>query len=227
LSAVTHALTSKISTSLSALALAASERQLSQLVQYVELLAKWNHTYNLTAVRDVGQMATLHIADCLAAIAPLRERMKPGERLLDVGTGGGLPGVVIAIMLPDISVTLNDTVLKKCAFLRQAKAALKLDNVEVIHARVEEIQAPAFNIITSRAFSDINLLVELTSKLLSASTCYCAMKGVVPTDEIARLPAHLTAQVQPLTVPGLDAERCLVWITRLDNPLDNSLDKSP
>jgi 16S rRNA (guanine527-N7)-methyltransferase len=224
---VTHALTSKISTSLSALALAASERQLSQLVQYVELLAKWNHTYNLTAVRDVGQMATLHIADCLAAIAPLRERMKPGERLLDVGTGGGLPGVVIAIMLPDISVTLNDTVLKKCAFLRQAKAALKLDNVEVIHARVEDIavstQAPTFDMITSRAFSDINLLVELTSKLLSVSTQYCAMKGIVPEDEIARLPTHLTAQVQPLTVPGLDAERCLVWITRLDN----SLDKSP
>jgi 16S rRNA (guanine527-N7)-methyltransferase len=211
---VAQTLEIQLSGILKALDLPASAQQRQQLLDYLALLGKWNSTYNLTAVREVDAMMTLHLADCLAVVQPIATRLGTlqGKRLLDVGTGGGLPGIVLAIMLPQLQVTLNDTVQKKCAFLQQAKGSLALPNVNVIHSRVETISSPPFDIICSRAFSDLPLLLQLTSALVSASTHYCAMKAIVPVDEIAKLPKHLQATVEPLQVPGLDAERCLIWI---------------
>lgn len=196
---------------LDALHLAPTPRQLQQLLDYTALLQRWNRVYNLTAVRDIEGIARLHMADCLAAV-PAIASAKP-QRLLDVGSGGGLPGMILAIAMPEVAVHLIDTVQKKCAFLRQAAGSLGLHNVTVHHARVETLRdEQGFDCITSRAFSDLSLLIGRSAHLLAPNGQWCAMKGQPPEDEIAAIPAGYTAQIQPLQVPGLDAQRCLVWI---------------
>jgi len=185
-----------------------------RLEAYLGLLAKWNAAYNLTAVRDPAQMRTQHLADCLAVLEPLRRQLggRPA-RILDVGSGGGLPGVVLALAEPIWDVSCVDAVGKKAAFVRQVAAELALPNLHAAHARVEALEAPPFNVITSRAFSSLPDFARLTRPLLAAGGVWMAMKGKRPDDEIAALPADIEVfHVEPLTVPGLDAERCLIWM---------------
>lgn len=197
-----------------ALGLASSPAQLEQLAAYLALLQRWNATYNLTAVRDPAQMLTHHLADCLAVVAPLSERLGDAPaRVLDVGSGGGLPGAVLAIMRPALDVTCVDTVGKKAAFIRQVGAELKLPNLHAEHARVESMGGPAFDVVTSRAFASLADFTRLTRDRLAERGVWMAMKGKAPTDELAALPADIDVfHVERLTVPGLDAERCLVWM---------------
>ena len=197
------------------LALQASPSQRTQLLDYLALLQRWNRVYNLTAVRDPQQMLTVHLADCLALVPSLAAHQP--KRLLDVGSGGGLPGLVLAIMLPEMDVVLNDAVQKKCAFLQQAAAELRLAQVRVVHGRVEGLKLPAFDCITSRAFSDLDTLLQLTSPLLAEGGCWAAMKGHVPEAELAALPDDVQAHVELLRVPGLCAQRCVVWMLRRNN----------
>lgn len=192
------------------LPLALSDAQIAQLIDYLALLSKWNAVYNLTAVRDPAQMVTQHLLDSLA-VAPA---FADAKRVLDVGAGGGLPGMVLAIARPDMRVAMIDTVHKKTAFLTQAKAELGLTNVAIHTMRVEQLQAPEkFDVITSRAFAELADFVTWSGHLLKEGGRFIAMKGVLPTEEIARLPAGWkVSQVQSLAVPGLNAERHLIFI---------------
>lgn len=198
-----------------ALQIALSDAQLAQLMDYLELLSKWNGVYNLTAVRDPALMVTQHLLDSLAVVPAFAK----AENVLDVGAGGGLPGMVLAIARPDMRVSMIDTVHKKTAFLTQAKAELGLANVTVYTARVEQLQVPhQFDVITSRAFAELNDFVTWSAHLLKEGGHFIAMKGVMPNDEIARLPAGWKVSgVQALNVPGLHAERHLVFIERGEN----------
>ena len=206
-----------------ALGLALSDAQIDQLLEFLALLQKWNKVYNLTAVRDPQEMLTHHLLDSLAAVAPLRRHVSErgrgaagqGARLLDVGSGGGLPGVVFAICCPALDVSCVDTVGKKAAFIQQAAVALKLPNLHGIHARVETLQAP-FDIISCRAFASLPDFVNGSRGALAPQGTWLAMKGKRPDDEIAALPAGVQVfHVEPLAVPGLDAERCIVWMRPL------------
>lgn len=212
-----------------ALGLDLSDRQTDQLLDYLALIAKWNKVYNLTAVRDPREMLTHHLLDSLAVIAPLQRELAaeppihtpalPGaaanrRRLLDVGAGAGLPGIVIAICCPDTDVQCADAAAKKAAFIRQAAAALGLANLRGVHARVETLAGP-FDIVTSRAFASLADFVALSAQALAPSGRWLAMKGKHPADEIAALPAFVSVfHVEQLTVPGLAAERCIVWMRR-------------
>lgn len=197
-----------------ALGLVPSRAQLEQLAAYLALLQRWNATYNLTAVRDPAQMLTHHLADCLTVVGPLRERLGDAPaRVLDVGSGGGLPGAVLAIMRPALDVTCVDTVGKKAAFIRQVGAELKLPNLHAEHVRVEAMGGRGFDVVTSRAFASLADFTRLTRDRLAAGGVWMAMKGKTPTEELAALPASTEVfHVERLTVPGLDAERCLVWM---------------
>ena len=195
-----------------ALGLTPTEAQRGALLQYLGLLQHWNATYNLTAVRDRAGMLTQHLADCMAVIPPLARRAGQG-RLLDVGSGGGLPGVVIAILLPGWDVTCVDAVAKKTAFIRQVAGALALRNLHAVHGRVEQLQAPPFDLVTARAFASLADFVALTRRHLAPGGAWMAMKGRAPDDEIAALPPDAEVfHVEPLRVPGLDAQRCLIWM---------------
>lgn len=187
----------------------------AKLTGYLDLLQRWNTTYNLTAVRDRAGMRTQHLADCLAVLPALRRHLEQG-RLLDVGSGGGLPGVVIAAAMPDIDVTCVDTVGKKAAFVRQVAGSLALPNLHSVHSRVESMKGAApFQVITSRAFATLELFTRLTDSLLDQGGVWMAMKGQTPDDEIAELPVTVEVfHVEHLKVPGLDAQRCLVWMCR-------------
>ncbi|MFN9746360.1 MAG: 16S rRNA (guanine(527)-N(7))-methyltransferase RsmG [Betaproteobacteria bacterium] len=192
-----------------------SAPQRAGLVAYVDLLARWNATYNLTAVRERDAVWAQHIADCLAVLPALDRHLATGgvRRVLDVGSGGGLPGVVLALMRPALDVTCVDAVGKKAAFVRQVAGALALPQLRAVHGRVEALRAPPFDLVTSRAFASLADFVRLTRPLLAPGGTWLAMKGKVPADEIAALPADVTVfHVEPISVPGLDAERCLVWI---------------
>jgi 16S rRNA (guanine527-N7)-methyltransferase len=198
-----------------ALALDLTETQLDTLLAYLALLQRWNATYNLTAVRDPEQMVTQHLADCLAVIGPLRRHCSEGrtQRILDVGSGGGLPGVVIAALNPNVDVTCVDTVGKKAAFVRQAAGELGLKNLFAEHSRVEQLKAAPFDVIVSRAFASLDDFTRLTRHHLAPQGVWMAMKGKTPDDEMAQLTAELVVfHVEHLTIPGLQAERCLVWI---------------
>jgi 16S rRNA (guanine527-N7)-methyltransferase len=198
-----------------ALGLPISTPQRAGLVTYVDLLARWNATYNLTAVREREAVWAQHIADCLAVLPALDRHLAGGgtRRVLDVGSGGGLPGVVLALMRPALDVTCVDAVGKKAAFVRQVAGALALPNLHAVHGRVEALRAPPFELVTSRAFASLADFVRLTRPLLAPGGSWLAMKGKLPADEIAALPADVTVfHVEPIGVPGLDAERCLVWI---------------
>ncbi len=194
------------------LGLAPTSAQTSALSNYLDLLQRWNATYNLTAVRDRAGMVTQHLADCLAIIPPLQRRATQG-RLLDVGSGGGLPGVVIATLLPGWDVTCVDAVAKKIAFVRQVAGSLGLPNLHAEHSRVESLRALPFELITSRAFASLADFTALTRKHLAPGGAWLAMKGRVPDDEMAALPPDVHVfHVEPLHVPGLNAQRCLVWM---------------
>ena len=194
------------------LGLAPTEEQTQALHGFMDLLARWNGVYNLTSVRDPAAMRTQHLADCLAVIPALVRHGMQG-RVLDVGSGGGLPGVVIAIMLPGCDVTCVDTVGKKAAFVRQVAGDLGLKNLHAAHARVENLRALPFNVVISRAFASLADFVSLSRPLLAEGGVWLAMKGRRPDAEMAALPADVEVfHVEPLQVPQLDAQRCLVWM---------------
>jgi 16S rRNA (guanine527-N7)-methyltransferase len=198
----------------SPLALTPTETQREALCAFLELLQRWSAIYNLTAVREPAAMLTQHLADCLAVIEPLRHMRERG-RLLDVGSGGGLPGVVIAIMLPLVDVTCVDAVGKKAAFVRQVAGVMRLPNLQAVHARVERMRDGPFDIVTSRAFASLLDFTASTRSRLAEDGVWMAMKGRTPDAEIAALPVDIDVfHVEQLTVPGLDAKRCLVWMRR-------------
>ncbi len=220
-SPVHPAYAAQLDAGLAALPLQLDARQQQQLLDFVALLAKWNKVYNLTALRDPSQMVSHHLLDALA-VAPA---FAQARRVLDVGAGGGVPGLVLAICWPEIAFTLNDIVHKKTAFLIQAKAELGLKNVSVITGRVEQIKlgqtmpnhgmVAAFDVITSRAFAELTDFVNWAGHLLAEHGQFIAMKGVYPEAEIAALPAPWYARaVTRIHVPQLDAERHLVMIER-------------
>jgi 16S rRNA (guanine527-N7)-methyltransferase len=206
------ALAATLASGIQALGLDLNEKQREQLLDYLSLLFKWNSVYNLTSVRDPMQMATLHILDSLAAVPAF----DGAQNVLDVGAGGGLPGIVLAIARPDMAVSMVDTVHKKTAFLTQVKAQLGLSNVTVYTAKVQEMPAPRrFDVITSRAFADLSDFVNWSGHHLQEGGRFIALKGTAPKDEQERVPADWkVTQLQPLKVPGLDAERHLVFIER-------------
>lgn len=199
---------------LAALGLPLAAAQQGLLLDYLALLAKWNKVYNLTAVREPESMLRLHLLDSLAALPPLRRHtLGQPTRVLDVGSGGGLPGAAFAIAAPELSITCVDTVAKKARFITQVGAELGLKNLRAEHARVEELQAAPFPVITSRAFSSLADFVSLTRTLLAPGGVWMALKGQHPVDEIAALPADVEVfHVEQLAVPGVDAQRCLVWM---------------
>ncbi|MEY8877799.1 MAG: 16S rRNA (guanine(527)-N(7))-methyltransferase RsmG [Leptothrix sp. (in: b-proteobacteria)] len=201
-----------------ALACPLSDAQADALLAYLALLQRWNQVYNLTAIRDPQQMLLQHLLDSLTVIAPLARELPPAataQRLLDVGSGGGLPGVVIAVLRPDLQVTCVDTVGKKATFIRQVSAELRLPNLRAQHARVEQLQDGPYDLITSRAFASLFDFVQLSRALLAPHGRWMAMKGQHPQAEIDALPADVqVTAVEPLQVPGLDAARCLVWLQR-------------
>lgn len=195
-----------------ALGLALTPAQVDQLLAYLALLQKWNRVYNLTAVRDPAEMLTHHLIDSLSVIGPLSRHGAP-SRLMDVGAGGGLPGVVIAICCPGTDVTCVDAVAKKATFIQQVAAELKLPNLHGVHSRVEQLKAEPFGVITSRAFASLLDFTALTRQHLADGAVWLAMKGQHPADEMAALPADVDVfHVEQLQVPGLDAQRCIVWM---------------
>ena len=196
-----------------ALGVELSEGQQQQLLAYLALLIKWNKAYNLTAVRDPDEMVSRHLLDSLSVVSFVAES---GQTLLDVGSGGGMPGVPLAIMFPDRSFTLLDSNGKKTRFLTQVKLELKLANLEVVHSRVEQFQpAEAFDGITSRAFSSLEDFASWTRHLGNTQTRWLAMKGVQPDDELQRLPADFRLNAcHVLKVPGCQGQRHLLILRR-------------
>ena len=187
-----------------------SAAQVEKLLDYLALLNKWNSVYNLTSVRDPMQMVTLHLLDSLAAVPAFKD----AANVLDVGAGGGLPGMVLAISRPDMKVSMIDTVHKKTAFLNQVKAELELGNVTVYTKKVQDLEVKTkFDVITSRAFADLSDFVNWSGHLLQEGGQFIALKGTAPAEERERLPAPWKQQkLEPLEVPGLDAGRHLVFI---------------
>ena len=192
-------------------------QQLDQLLDYLDLLQKWGKVYNLTSVRQPAEMLTHHLLDSLAIVLPLEGQIaRPGladvVKLLDVGSGAGLPGVVVAVCCPHIHVSCVDTVGKKAAFIQQAALSLGLPNLKGIHARVENLP-DAYDVVVSRAFASLVDFTFLSSKQMAPGALWLALKGKMPDVEIADLPASVQVfHVEQLAVPGLDAERCLVWM---------------
>ena len=211
-------LRSQLERALPTLGLTLSEAQVGALMEYLALIQKWTKVYNLTAVRDPAEMLTHHLLDSLTVINPLRQQLAAlaptdaRRRLLDVGSGAGLPGIVIAICCPEIAVDCVDTVAKKAAFIQQVAATLRLPNLRGLHARVENLTDP-YDVISSRAFA---ALVDFTSWSVQALTeqgVWMGMKGKHPAEEMAALPSSVQVfHVEQLVVPGLDAERCIVWM---------------
>ena len=203
-----------------ALGLALNQATLGQLMAYQQLLQRWNRVYNLTALRDPDEMLSHHLIDCLAVVAPLRQVVADlphsgALRILDVGSGGGLPGVVLALVEPGWQVSCVDTVAKKANFIRQVAAELRLPNLQGLHARVEALPVTAgqFQVITSRAFASLVDFTQLSLLALAKDGVWMAMKGKVPDAEMAVLPSSVQVfHVEQLLVPELEAQRCLVWL---------------
>jgi 16S rRNA (guanine527-N7)-methyltransferase len=197
----------QLSAGIAALGLALPDGAEAKLIAYLALLDKWNRVYNLTAVRDAERMVSHHLLDSLAAVPYFQ-----AGSILDVGSGGGLPGIPLAIARPELQVTLLDSIAKKTAFLLQAKAELGLANLNVVTSRVEDFRPQTgFDVITSRAFSDLKEFVTLTRHLLKPGGKWLAMKGLYPHEEIAGLPAGVKVSADhALRVPGLEASRHLI-----------------
>jgi len=198
------------------LGVALSPQQEQTLLDYVGWIAKWNRVYNLTAVRDPHDMLVQHILDSLTVVPALRRYQTQAQlhsiKVLDVGAGAGLPGVVLAIACPDVQVACVDTVAKKALFIEQVAAALRLPNLRGIHARVENLQE-AYDVVTSRAFASLADFTQWSASSLASHGVWMAMKGKHPEAELAELPSKVEVfHVEPLNVPGLDAERCLIWM---------------
>jgi len=201
----------ELSTGARQLGVELSEGQHAQLLAYLALLIKWNKAYNLTAVRDPDEMVSRHLLDSLSVMPFIHS-----ERWLDVGSGGGMPGIPLAILHPDKQVTVLDSNGKKTRFLTQVKMELKLDNLQVIHKRVEEYQpAQPFTGIVSRAFSSMENFTNWTRHLGDEKTQWLAMKGLHPADELVALPADFKVDSeQALTVPGCQGQRHLLILRR-------------
>ena len=197
----------------SRIGLTLSAQQLDLLRSYLTMLQKWNKVYNLTAVRDPAEMLTHHLLDSLAVIPSLlRQRGGQPFTLLDVGSGGGLPGAVIAICCPQIKVSCVDTVAKKAAFQQQIALELRLPNLRGIHARVETLTEPQ-DVVCSRAFASLPDFTQWTRKSVATGGVWMAMKGKHPAEELTVLPPEVQVfHVEQIIVPGLDAERCIVWM---------------
>ncbi len=198
------------------LGLSLSDEQIAQLMAFLDLLQKWNKVYNLTSVRDPQEMLTHHLLDSLAAVTPLVRHLEgtglPAPKLLDVGSGGGLPAVVFAICLPQLDVSCVDTVGKKVAFIQQAAAALRLRNLHGIQSRVEQL-SQQYDVVSCRAFAALQDFTAWSAQTLKADGIWLAMKAKRPDDELALLPVTVQVlNIEPLQVPGLDAERCIVWM---------------
>jgi 16S rRNA (guanine527-N7)-methyltransferase len=219
-----HPLKNGLQKGLADLGLDLDESRQSQLLAYLDLIAKWTQVYNLTAVRDAHEMLTYHLLDSLAVVLPLRRALAEmatlpegsGARtsfcLLDVGAGAGLPGVVIAITCPEVAVTCVDTVAKKAAFVQQVAVTLKLPNLKGLHARVETL-TEHYDVVCSRAFASLKDFTTWSRTALAPNGVWLAMKGKHPDAELAELPKDIQVfHVEPLKVPGLDAERCIVWM---------------
>ncbi|QJQ06457.1 16S rRNA (guanine(527)-N(7))-methyltransferase RsmG [Undibacterium piscinae] len=208
----TDELSSMLAEGVKLLPLSLSDEQLSKMIAYLALLVKWNSVYNLTSVRDPKEMVKQHLLDSLSAA----HAFKDAQNILDVGSGGGLPGMILAICYPDKRISMIDTVNKKTAFLNQAKAELGLKNVTVHTGRVEALQVvDKFDVITSRAFSEICNFVNWSGHLLAEGGQFLAMKGVNPNEEIERMPAGWAVSgIEVLSVPGLDVERHLIYIKK-------------
>lgn len=203
---------------LQALGLDLTPAQIDTLMEFQALLGKWNKVYNLTAVRDPQEMLTHHLLDSLAAVPALQRHLaqmpaREGRTaMLDVGSGGGLPGVVFAICCPQIDVHCVDTVGKKAAFIQQAAATLRLSNLRGIHSRVEQLTT-RYPLISCRAFASLADFTSWSRQALEEGGTWLAMKGKHPDDEIAALPTDVQVfHVELLKVPGLDAERCILWL---------------
>ena len=215
------ALLQALSLGVKALGLSVTEAQQRQLLSYMALIQKWNKVYNLTALKTPQEILTHHLLDSLSSISPLLGYLAQSARgvgqeveLLDVGSGGGLPGVVIAICCPNIRVTCVDTVSKKAAFVQQVAASLKLSNLRGLHARVERLKGP-FDVVCSRAFASLPDFVSWSVGALSERGVWMAMKGKLPEAEMAALPSFAEVfHVEQLQVPGLEADRCMVWMKK-------------
>ena len=211
-----HAYAGQLAEGIAALGLALPQETVDRLLAFGELLLKWNKVYNLTAIRNPQEVITHHLLDSLAVLPHLGAV----SRLADIGSGGGLPGVVLAIVHPGLIVTSIETVGKKASFQQQAKIELGLGNFGVLNKRVEQVQADALpggaaDGVISRAFSSLADFVNLSGHLVAEGGALYAMKGVNPADEVAALPAGWTVtETHALTVPGLDAERHLLVIRR-------------
>jgi 16S rRNA (guanine527-N7)-methyltransferase len=201
------ALKAKLELGLQEMGLEIAEPAQQKLLDYLALIHKWNKVHNLTAVRDPAEMVTLHLLDSLAVLPHIQ-----AKRLLDVGSGAGLPGIPLAICLPELQVTVLDSIEKKASFMRQAKAELGLGNLEVVSSRVEQYKpGELYDVIISRAFSDLQLFTKLTRHLGAPGGQWLAMKGVQPDDELAQITIQ-PSRIEPLKVAGLEAQRHLVFL---------------
>ena len=210
----------ELATGATQLGLSLSEAQLDTLLQYAAMLLKWNQVYNLTAIRSPAEVLTHHLLDSLAAVKSLRRYLETqglsDAAVLDVGSGGGLPGIVLTIACPELRVTCVDTVSKKAAFIQQAAIQLPRQvmggRLTSRHARVESLDTP-FDVVCSRAFASLPYFTQWSSKALKPGGAWMAMKGQVPDAEIAALPAGIEVfHVEQLAVPSLEAQRCIVWL---------------
>ena len=192
--------------------------QAQALVTFCETLLKWNATYNLTTITDASSVLTLHVADSLTLVPKVKEFAPAAKRVLDVGSGGGLPVVPLAVMRPDLSVSAVDTVKKKAVFLRQAGVMCRLRNFTVYNDRVEKLSVPPFDVITSRAFASLKDMTFWTEHLLAENGVWLAMKGKLTEDEMAGLDRQkYDVTTVPLSVPGAEVERHLVVIRRRES----------
>ena len=212
----------RLSAAAEQLGLALQDSQAQQLSTYLEQMQRWNRTYNLTAIRDPQQMLVQHLFDSLAVVNPLSEVLGPQARLYDVGSGGGLPGVVLAIMRPQWQVCCIDAVEKKTAFVRQISGVLQLSNLQAQHTRIEQQEPAQCDAVISRAFASLDDFAMLAGAHVRNGGTLVAMKGKVPDDEIQALHARghwQLERIQALTVPDLDAQRCLIWMRRSQGTL--------
>ncbi len=215
------ALAALLAEGIATLGLAVGDVQQALMLSYMDLIQKWNKVYNLTALREPHDVMTHHLLDSLSVVGPLmRHLQQKGQSgdaafsLLDVGSGGGLPGVVIAICCPQVRVTCVDAVSKKAAFVQQVAASLKLSNLKGVHARVETLSEP-YDVVCSRAFASLSDFVVWSASALAEGGVWMAMKGKMPLEEMAALPEFASVfHVEQLQVPGLDAERCMIWMKK-------------